>query len=197
MPNVLEEPSFVLDVPSPLHQEEETPSVTSYLGRLVTKGFNQLKDVTKLIGTTICSRIVVAAGMHLSGVSAPQNPPIPDLTAGKVICGAVFEEVVFRGLIQEGVLRQLPKELLKRYFPGQEGIVDAIPFRICRVALSSLLFALAHTPQWSASLIQCSHQIAGGAIKGYFVETRGPEGLIVCAIAHSALNLVYLSLLKD
>jgi hypothetical protein len=61
-----------------------------------------------------------------------------------VLCGSTIEEILFRGIIQTALLTEAPKAILRKIAPQYEWTVDHTAAKVVRVAVTSLLFALAH-----------------------------------------------------
>ena len=58
----------------------------------------------------------------------------------KLLKHAIAEEIFFRVIVQEGLLRQIPRMI----FPSRASLIDSFPAKFIRLCLSSAIFALAH-----------------------------------------------------
>ena len=88
---------------------------------------------------------------------------------GKAFVRACTIEVIFRGGVQEVLLRQAPKYLFaaSRFIPS--AWVDACVFQIARIFLSSLIYAIFR----SSSNRELIRETVSGAFSGYLAETGG------------------------
>src|SRR5262249_16943381 len=75
------------------------------------------------------------------------------------LCAPIIEEMVFRGLIQEVLLKRIPKYVIKKISPGKEIALDSTIAKATRIALTAALFSACHLanigsmPNVSAQLV--------------------------------------------
>lgn len=53
----------------------------------------------------------------------------------------IFEEIVFRGLIQDVMLTRIPKYVVSKILPGRETILDSKMAKVARIIIAALLFS--------------------------------------------------------
>jgi hypothetical protein len=70
----------------------------------------------------------------------------------RALIDTLFKAFVFRGLLQEGMLKELPRLVLRMTGIARGELVDEAVFKVMRVGLSALLFSLAMKPQLSDPL---------------------------------------------
>lgn len=80
---------------------------------------------------------------------------------------ALVEEVAFCGVLQTVLLTEAPKLILRNIAPEFESIVDSQVVSVARVALTSLVFALAHGGNQKGCLVP---QFIEGCFYGYLRE---------------------------
>lgn len=56
----------------------------------------------------------------------------------------LFEEIIYRGLIQDCLLTRCPKYLIKRIAPGKEAIIDTTIAKIIRITFTAAIFYALH-----------------------------------------------------
>ncbi|MBA3815263.1 MAG: CPBP family intramembrane metalloprotease [Parachlamydiaceae bacterium] len=61
-----------------------------------------------------------------------------------VLIAPLWEELLFRGFIQDVLLTRIPKYIIKKNIPGKEAIIDSSISKIARITLSAALFSVAH-----------------------------------------------------
>ena len=115
-----------------------------------------------------------------------------DIFTTNVILAPIVEEILCRSFIQELLFKRAPVMLLQEISPKLATCVKSSTYaKVTRVALSSLLFALAHL-----SLDNCSDSnrpidtIGVAVLLGVLVEVQGPiEGLLTSTLTHASFNL--------
>lgn len=103
------------------------------------------------------------------------------------VTAPIVEEIFFRGFIQEFLLKQGPAALLGPISPkAAKWVVSNTTARVGRVALSTLIFALAHTQANNCAMSnRAIAVIGGGLVFGSFVEIKAPKIGIKKALAGS------------
>lgn len=66
------------------------------------------------------------------------------LFAFVVLAAPLCEEVIFRGLIQDVLLKRIPKYFVKKIAPGKETSLDSNISKVVRITLTAALFSAAH-----------------------------------------------------
>lgn len=95
---------------------------------------------------------------------------------------AVVEEILFRGVLQEGILRQLPRTIFATTSWVSPESVDLPAFRVMRIGLTALLFGIAHAPKGNDRIISCS--LSGGCWS-YLQEHFGLGAAIISHFANN------------
>jgi CAAX prenyl protease-like protein len=90
---------------------------------------------------------------------------------------ATLEEFVFRGILQEGILRQLPKLTLKITGIAPPESVDSSIFTVMRIGISALVFGVAHLH--NKDLYSVIDNTLRGITHGYIHEKISFLGAIV------------------
>jgi|GEM_PF-7058452 len=104
---------------------------------------------------------------------------------------SVAEELFCRGLIQNGLLRALPKKAIERVFPGQGSKITDHPIaRITRCAVTAGLFALLHTRKWECGDGGTLPEFVAGMIFG----AVGEYSVTHACFAHVISNLTLYAL---
>ncbi|WP_420422201.1 type II CAAX prenyl endopeptidase Rce1 family protein [Simkania sp.] len=85
----------------------------------------------------------------------------------------VLEELEFRYLLQQVMLKHLPKTVLDQVFPDHGINLDAAPFKILRTLITASLFAVLHTDQYSCDEGGGVGPLMGGLIYGMIIEGGG------------------------
>ena len=123
---------------------EMTNQILSKTLRVNDKLFNNTclieKPISKFPYPT-CPLRVACRDLNLP--ITPSQIKITNLVALGVI-PAVGEELLFRGLIQDVLLKRLPAWMLKKISPGQEKMIDTKIAKIGRIILTSALFSAWH-----------------------------------------------------
>lgn len=115
--------------------------------------------------------------------------------AGTILAPAALEELEFRWLVQDVVLKKIPEQILKTIVPEYAHIVDSDVARISRIALTALLFSASHLHQLNCSEMGGIGPLIGGLIYGYVYEYTDLS-LPGCINLHSVYNtLNYLNLI--
>jgi len=100
----------------------------------------------------------------------------------------IFEELVDRVLLQEVILKTVPKKILKKYFPQYSQLSDHFLAKIARIATSSLFFALEHVLFHTCTDGDIYPFLIAGVFFGSFQEWTGHP--IYNLIAHIAINTI-------
>jgi hypothetical protein len=124
--------------------------------------------------------IYLLAGMKSED---PSNPY-------RAIPGAIIEEITDRVILQELLLKRLPKTILQKYAPKQIYLIDHPVVRVARVFLSSLHFAIIHTHAYHRDEDLYPY-IMAGVVFGTLQEINGHPAYNM--IAHVAANTLSLS----
>ena len=75
---------------------------------------------------------------------------VPILSVGQIklnniltmgVSAPIGEEILFRGIIQDLLLKRIPKYIIKKFSPGNENVLDKKAFKIGRILLTSALFS--------------------------------------------------------
>lgn len=106
---------------------------------------------------------------------------------GQIFIISACEEVEFRWLIQDVILKKLPKKILEHVAPEHLDKLNSNLAKISRVAATSLLFANCHL-----SSLECSQgggipQLVGGLLYGLIYEYT-ELSLIGCINLHCIYN---------
>ncbi len=118
------------------------------------------------------------------------NRGVVNLTA--VAVNGVVEEIFFRGVCQQLLLRKLPQIILRKIAPDHLYLVDHIALRIARVVLVASLFALAHAAIFGATGGMLLPHFAAGIFYSVLVEKEYSFSKI--AAIHLVYNLAILTL---
>jgi membrane protease YdiL (CAAX protease family) len=108
------------------------------------------------------------------------------------VIAPISEEILFRGIIQEILLKRAPVALLQKINPRAANWLESnINAKIGRVALSTLIFALAHLSTHNCAMSNRAIGVIGlGALLGILVEIKGlKQGLTASIYAHALNNL--------
>lgn len=100
-----------------------------------------------------------------------------------------MEEILFRGVLQEFLLKRLPQRILHTFAPRRAWIIDSTPLKVMRVLAVSTLFALVHE-EVRACERSIGPQLAGGFAFGYQMEVS--ESLIPAIQQHLMWNNFFL-----
>ena len=108
------------------------------------------------------------------------------------VAAPIFEEVLFRGVIQGGLFRSLPKMILSRVAPEKVELVDSTAVKVARVVITAGLFSAYHLMNRgilpdSYVTMQLVAAFLGGLGFGTLKETHGLSAAIG---AHMGSNLL-------
>lgn len=126
------------------------------------------------------------------------SPLMIKVFIGSVICvyPAISEELIFRGLIQDVLLKRIPSWVLKKIHYSHENILDTKIAKAARIIFTSALFAASHLFNqgiFTDSYVQA--QVVGtfalGIIFGAIKESS--LGLVGSTGAHFMNNLIAIS----
>lgn len=101
------------------------------------------------------------------------------------------EEMLFRGLLQELILKKVPTALLRQFYPSKISLVNGKLASAARIITCAGLFALAHAraPEHPYdSAIFLGHKFAVGVCCGIIQEMTG--NLYLSTTFHSGFNLI-------
>lgn len=85
----------------------------------------------------------------------------------------VMEEVEFRYLLQQVMLKHLPQTVLDRVFPDHNIDLDAVPIKILRILVTASVFAACHITQYSCDQGGGLDPLIGGLIYSTIIEAGG------------------------
>lgn len=126
------------------------------------------------------------------GVALSFLPEKTHFFSSLVVYAPVGEEILFRGIIQEILMKKAPVALLQKINPQLANWVQSNKYaKIGRVALSTLLFSLAHLGTENCAMSNRPINVIGlGAVLGLIVEMNGlKQGLKASIFAHAINNL--------
>lgn len=93
---------------------------------------------------------------------------------GAVVLIPAFEELIFRYLLQEQLLKTIPVQILNKVAPEYASAINTKTAKAARIAISSALFAIAHIgPKPLDSLVWVLPKFALGCILGAIQESTG------------------------
>ena len=85
----------------------------------------------------------------------------------------VMEELEFRYLLQQVMLKHLPQTVLDRVFPDHNIDLDAVPFKILRILVTASIFAACHINQYSCDQGGGLDPLIGGLLYSAIIEMGG------------------------
>ena len=106
----------------------------------------------------------------------------------EVFYAAAIEEIAFRGIIQQGLLRKLPQCLLEKNAPRYTHLIDHPISKIARATLVAMVFAISHSNQLHESQCSVLPQFLCGLLYGCASELT--ESLSIPIFAHTSGNLL-------
>ncbi len=91
------------------------------------------------------------------------------------IYGPVYEEILFRYLLQEQLLKKIPIQILNKNAPQYVSAINTKTAKIARIAFSSAVYALAHmnSPYPANGVDSIVHKFALSLILGAIQESTG------------------------
>lgn len=115
------------------------------------------------------------------------------------IAGVAFpllEEIAYRGLVQDIILKRIPKFIVKKVAKGNESFLDSHIAKVARIAITTALFSAMHLMNRSVMAdfsvnLQVAATFVGGIGLGILKESN--PGLLGAIGAHFAWNVVGLS----
>lgn len=122
---------------------------------------------------------------------------IKAVQVGTIGIGApIYEEVIFRGLIQDVLLTKIPKYIVKKILPGQETALDTKIAKAARITLTAALFSASHLTNagtFGDSYVQMQlvSTFVGGIGLGILKESKA--GLLGAIGAHMTNNMIAIS----
>lgn len=129
------------------------------------------------------------------------NLNIPSFEAWKLmvpaalIGGGIGEELIFRGLIQDLILKRLVGKTIEKISPEHASWIDTNAAKVMRITLASGLFAATHLITMSEEIPlgikwQAFSAFTSGLILGAIKESRlGLKGSIACHMTHNAIGM--------
>lgn len=125
------------------------------------------------------------------------GPPCPPLAwiLPQLINSCVYvpinEEILFRGILQGGILKSIPRYIVKKYVPGKESHLDSKIAKLARVTLTAALFSAIHLSNLETHGEEhVRRQLIGtfflGLCTGILKETKA--GLVGAIGAHIGYN---------
>ena len=97
-----------------------------------------------------------------------------------VSVGPVIEEVEFRYLFQQVILKQIPKAILDKVAPNHKIDLDNMPMKVFRTLVTASAFALAHTQYYSCEAGGGLTVFMGGLLYSGIIESGGSAVLTSC-----------------
>nr|QIQ10899.1 hypothetical protein OJOKFFHK_00042 [uncultured bacterium] len=118
------------------------------------------------------------------------------LVAGVGVAYPLFEEVVFRGLIQDVLLKRIPKYIVSKVAPGKETALDSNIAKVARITLTAAAFSACHLVNFgimpdSYVRAQLIASFVMGIGFGALKESKA--GLLGAIGAHMANNVMAIS----
>lgn len=109
------------------------------------------------------------------------------------VLAPIFEEIVFRGIIQSFLLKQIPSYIIKKCAPGKESYLDSSIAKIARITITTGLFVAVHIPN---RMLMSENYVNGQLVTalitgigfGYLRESK--VGLLGAIGAHFAKNFL-------
>lgn len=142
--------------------------------------------------------MIYATGKLTDRIVMPLVSPLPTpLKQITSIAFAVplFEEIQYRFLCQEFLLRRVPKMILNKLAPQSTHLVDAKLTKLARIALIAGLFALDHLSQVAVEEGDCLesnlsvfNRLGMGLLWGYLAEKTG--GIAQSFLFHGIHNFL-------
>ena len=124
--------------------------------------------------------------------SAAYNKPFDFLNFNETVATpAVVEELIFRGVIQDLLLKKLVHKVIKRVAPAHANIIDSKIYTVCRIAITSVLFSSIHLGNMGSLPDDYVYsQVIGSFIMGlWFGAIKERWGLAGSIAAHAMQNL--------
>lgn len=116
-----------------------------------------------------------------------------EMVGGVVIGPAIKEEILFRGLIQDVCLTEIPKYVIKKIAPGKETILDTTIAKAARIVLTSAAFSAWHLQNkgvLSDSYVSMQLVATFAMGIGFGILKESKTGLLGSIGAHMANNFV-------
>ncbi|MBX9923948.1 MAG: CPBP family intramembrane metalloprotease [Rhabdochlamydiaceae bacterium] len=119
------------------------------------------------------------------------------VSGGMYFDAAITEEIVWRGIFQDVLLKRLPQMILKTVAPGKEKLLDSKEAKIFRVVITAALFSIMHAPNRQVmssayvDRLQIPLTFVAGLLFGAIKESK--LGLTGAIGAHLGLNTVGLA----
>ncbi len=120
---------------------------------------------------------------------------MPGGTVAAVLHAPIFEELLFRGLLQDVLLTRIPKYALSKISPGSEKALDSNVAIAARIVFTSAAFSLMHLVNQgilpnSVIANQLLSTFVVGIGLGIIKEKIGFLGAIGAHIAHNSLSMM-------
>lgn len=118
------------------------------------------------------------------------------MVGGFGVLTPIFEEVIFRGLVQDILMKRIPQYIVKKIAPGREMALDSRIAGIVRIVLTSALFSAYHLLNRGIFAnayvdLQIVQTFIMGISLGIFKESKA--GLFGAMGAHMAHNIIAIS----
>lgn len=105
------------------------------------------------------------------------------------IIGPIIEEIAFRFLLQDILLKRVPKYIIKKILPGKETVVDNRITKVFRILFTATLFAASHTDY---TFFYKTHVFIVGITSGVLKESKmGILGAIGYHITNNSLVNIF------
>ncbi len=194
-------PTPVITEAGKLNALTEIDQVKDFAAKVAILGFCAKHGLTKF---KFCLNEIVPAGIQniirtsnrfISKLASLPIASLPDPVRGHaytIITSPIVEEIEHRFLLQEVLLRRLPKMILDKCAPKYTSLIESRAAKIGRVALSTLVFGLCHITRDQDHADKCLGSnygisvLGGGILLGYLTEKSGNIGGAI--IAHMAHN---------
>lgn len=162
-----------------------TPHILTSIGFCLNEWMPEMlmyiaQNIDVVVGAV--SRPIIAANQTL--------PANVQLFSECVIVAPIIEEILFRGVVQEIFMKKVSAALLQRSSPHAANWLQSNTYaKIMRVALSTLLFVLAHTSTENCAMSNRPiGVISVGILLGAVVENLGLKQGLRATIGLHAIN---------
>lgn len=109
--------------------------------------------------------------------------------------GAIAEEVIFRYGLQEFILKDCVKKIVKLIAPNHISLVDSTIYTVCRILITSICFSASHLPNYSQLadnhvVEQLYGSFVMGVVSGVIKETIGIKASIGAHAINNFIGLI-------
>ncbi|HEV8051568.1 MAG TPA: CPBP family intramembrane glutamic endopeptidase, partial [Parachlamydiaceae bacterium] len=102
-------------------------------------------DAERIINTTCPLQEFVTQLNHNSRNSTPMSVyDLKKFTVLSSLPSSIIEELIFRGLVQDVLLKRIPQFIINKVAPGNEHFLDTKIAKVARIVLTASLFSAAH-----------------------------------------------------